>query len=419
MRIAIAPSISSSQRVDNLANTGYYDHAGTGCLDLQPALSDDLLGIRIMAPSGKRVPSDQVTLANIAERCGVSTWTASQALRGGNGQVNEQTRLRIVAAAHEMGYDPLRNQAARRMALQRNGSRARNHCIGFLMPPGMAHTTYMGRMLDGIMDAMTEKSYGLHLVNFTSLDRPLPKVCTSGEIDGLMFGLASVWHNNLAKLLRAEPNFADRPIVGLVDPIVGASSVHPDDFQAAYLAASYLLELGHRHVVHSFDTTWPTMSGFKASRDSVQVRRLKGIHEAYMDFGLDADKYAHVIDVPLLDCFGSEIGPQFIKMLKEHPEITAIMAPNDDAAVRIWSSLRKSDFRIPEDISLISFDDTDPIMNDQGDNILTTVRLPLYQVGQEGARLMLRSVNGEVNGLQNTILPVELIVRSSTAPPTR
>jgi LacI family transcriptional regulator len=370
-----------------------------------------------MAHSGKHKLQAKVTLAHIAERCGVSTWTASQALRGGNGQVNEQTRLRIVDAARELGYDPLRNQAARRMALQRNGNRARNHCIGLVMHRGAAHTVYMGRLLEGIIDVVCEQSYGLHIITPGRIHHdPLPRVCTTGEIDGLIFSYTSGWCDALTERLRQEPNFADRPIVGLIDPVIGSSSVHADDYKAAYLATSHLLELGHRYMTHCFDTSGHVRFGLMASPDNVHVSRLRGMTQAYSDYGLDAKDYVRLADVPRVDEEINKKGPAFVRLLKDHPEITAVIAPNDYAAVRTWSLIRKAGFRIPEDISVVSFDDTDPIVNSDGDNILTTVRLPLYQIGQEGARLMLRYINGEMGGVLNSVLPVELIVRSSTGP---
>jgi LacI family transcriptional regulator len=371
-----------------------------------------------MPNSGEHKLREKVTLAHIAERCGVSSWTASQAMRGGKGQVSEQTRLRIVAAARDLGYDPMRNQAARRMALQRNGSRVRNHCIGIVMQRRAAHTVYTGRLLEGITDVICEQSYGLHLIVPGRIHHdPLPRICTTGEIDGLIFCYTSGWCNSLTERLREEPSFGDRPIVGLIDPVAGSSSVHADDLQAGYLAASHLLQLGHRHVIHSFDSSQQRKYGLKVSPDNVYANRTRGIGQAYAEFGLDADEYAHMVDVPRDDEEVEEKGPPFIQMLRDHPEITAIIAPNDYVAVRLWSLLRKAGFRIPEDISMVGFDDTDPMMTEEGVGILTTVRLPLHQIGQEGARLMLRYINEEAYSIQNTVLPVELIVRNSTALP--
>jgi LacI family transcriptional regulator len=68
-------------------------------------------------------------------------------------------------------------------------------------------------------------------------------------------------------------------------------------------------------------------------------------------------------------------------------------------------------------MSLVGFDDTDPVPSATSRNILTTVRMPLLEFGQESAGLILRAIEGQMMNPQNIVLPTELIVRQSTAPP--
>jgi DNA-binding LacI/PurR family transcriptional regulator len=110
-------------------------------------------------------------------------------------------------------------------------------------------------------------------------------------------------------------------------------------------------------------------------------------------------------------------GPALAQTVKDNPKYTAIIAQNDFSAVRVWRVLLEAGLQVPEGISLISFDDTDPIFSGIGGNILTTVRMPLREFGQEAASLILRAIDGSATNIQNIVLPTELIVRQSTTPP--
>jgi LacI family transcriptional regulator len=357
-------------------------------------------------------------MADIAQRCGVSKFSVSHALRGSTGQVSEETRGHILAVAREMGYDPSRNQAARRLALQKHGVLAQNHAIGVALPEGLGNTTYYGQLLDGVIDVMAGFEYGVHVTLLQRLVDPLPRACGRGEIDGLVSAIGSLWFRLWVQRLREEPNFGDRPIIAIIDPVSGCSSVHADDYQAGYLVASHLLDMGHLHIAHQFDSTVEVAYGVSPDPDSATKRRLEGIFRAYHDRGLDPVEFTHHIRQPQGACEEQQaVAAEFMRQLTERPEITAICAANDFTAVRLWKLFAHAGVRVPEDVSLISFDDTHEILSPTGENFLTTVRIPLYDIGCEGARLLIRAISGEVRGVQNVVMPVELITRQSTTPP--
>jgi DNA-binding LacI/PurR family transcriptional regulator len=359
-------------------------------------------------------------MMDIAAKCGTSLCTVSNALRGGNGEVSEETRKRVVAVADEMGYDPSQNLSARRMAMQRRGTLPRNHSIAFALPHGHSEATFYLRILLAVMNTVTEHSYGLHLTTSPDTSAPLSSVLTSGEVDGMLTIQGSVWGPLFVDRIRTEPNFGDRPIVSLVDPIPGCSSVHADYFSAAYQAASHLLDLGHRGIIHNFDpqsrlaTLFPSV--VFTGTDAVN-RRLLGISQACRDRGLDPDQTLFLLPLPHHVGEIDEYGPALLAFLKENPAITAIIAQNDYSAVPVWQTLIRAGLRVPEDISLIGFDDTDPIYSPTGYNILTTVRIPLTEIAVEATKLLIRTIDGDVQNLQEIVLPTELIVRGSTTHP--
>jgi LacI family transcriptional regulator len=105
--------------------------------------------------------------------------------------------------------------------------------------------------------------------------------------------------------------------------------------------------------------------------------------------------------------------------LRAHPEITAILAHNDLYAGSLHATLTGAGYRIPEEMSLVSFDDTDPVLNAHGHNILTTVHIPLLEIGQAAGRVIIGRVTGEMLADTTEVLPVRLTERASTAPPAR
>ena len=103
--------------------------------------------------------------------------------------------------------------------------------------------------------------------------------------------------------------------------------------------------------------------------------------------------------------------------LREHPEITAVLAMNDASALRAWALLEREGIRVPRDVSIVGFDDTDPKLDADGRNLLTTVRLPLEELGREAARQLVGAITGRTKREEPVILPTELVVRGSTAVP--
>ena len=102
--------------------------------------------------------------------------------------------------------------------------------------------------------------------------------------------------------------------------------------------------------------------------------------------------------------------------LEEHPAVTAILPLNDSNAIHCWRVLQDAGYRIPEDISIIGFDDTDPLPDSNGNNLLTSVHLPLEEIGRETIRLLIRQIESRQMEQVEICLPVTLRVRNSTGP---
>jgi len=162
-----------------------------------------------------------------------------------------------------------------------------------------------------------------------------------------------------------------------------------------------------------------------ADGGDIQDRRVAAMRQALQNNGLDAEQYLWLSDIWMgglspdshLKTVESTKAHPLVKYLEKHPQITAIVTANDPTALRVWHVLEQSGRRVPHDMSLVGFDDTDAKLDQFGRNSLTSVRLPLVRVGEEAAKLLLARIGGQDDPPAQIILPTTLMVRHSTAPP--
>ncbi len=362
------------------------------------------------------------TLQDIADRCGVSTATVSLALRGAS-RISAATTARVLAAAEALGYDPATHLAARQLALRKHGRTALNRAIALFVPMDFHLAAYTTSIFRGIMDALQVERFGLVTVYAPEKGELLPLV-TAGAVDGAISVLPFDVDRLLASL-RAAPHFGARPVVSLFTRVPGASSVGADVETGAYLAARHLLELGH-HVILQIYTGWGDTPR--------EQRRIEGVRRAMREAGCDPDRH-HVLrqigDHPLLNpaldptralrlpIFRTQPGETPASFLRARPDITAILAANDGCAIHCWRWLQAEGFRVPEDYSIIGFDDTEVVLDAAGHNLLTSVCQPLREMGRAAGELAVRQVLDARVEEQHQLLPATLSVRHSTAPPGR
>jgi LacI family transcriptional regulator len=353
-----------------------------------------------------------VTLKDIAQRCGVSKITVSRAMRDDAQNVSERTRKRILAVAAELGYDPSQQHAARRLALTKHGQKLINQVIALFFPPCFQQISYFSTMFQGILDCTMPQDYSVLTHQLDNQNRHgataetrLPPIFARGDIDGVIAFLPLGGFRDVLQGLREMPSFNTRPVISLIEPLPGCSTILTDDWSGGYAAASHLLAMGHRVLLHSAYPTYP------------HQQRLAGFRQACFDHGLDPERTLVACEWSLYSDDAARAA--FVQTITGNPAITAILAPNDSTAVKMAETLMSLGRRIPDDISLIGHDDTHPLLDDAKTNILTTVRLPLHEVGFEAAQLMLRRITGEVEKDMNLVLPVTFVERRSVAPPRR
>lgn len=366
-------------------------------------------------------------MRDIAERCGVTTATVSLALRK-DPRLSSATIERVLAVAAEIGYDRAQNQAARRMVLRRYGRDVINRVIAIFLPRTFHKAAYFSNILEGVLDVLTDNDFTL-LIGYTrqsQLDQPSPllPLINSGDVDGV---LIVDYRERTAERLRALPGFGQRPIISLIYSLTGCSVVRMDDEQGAFQAAMHLLEQGHRHFLHFYNPTRSPME-----------HRFHGLCRAIREYGLDPGQHARLapwtlavltppyhleLAAPGKNSVEAEFFRReqdaFLHFIHDHPEITAVLAANDPIARRVWYLLQHAGLRVPEDISIIGYDDTDPMSDDLEHRVLTSVHLPLIELGRAAARLVIRQVTTRATACEEIVLPTSLTVRTSTAPAAR
>lgn len=326
-----------------------------------------------------------VTIRDVAKAAGVSIATVSRVLNDA-ARVTDETRDKVRAVVERMGYAP---QGPGRAPLVR-----RTRTIGVLLPE--LYGEFFSEFIRGIDE--TAKRHGF-LTLITSARREAHEIAAAvsnmrGRVDGFLAVSPSV----TARATLSE--VADRyptVLVGAGSDVGAFAALSVNNFQGAASMMKHLLSLGHRHIVF---LRGPLGQVDAAERlhavrevanwyDDVELRELPG--EYRMDAAYEA----------------------ISELLADGVRPDAIFAANDTMAVGAIAAVRDADLRVPDDIAVTGFDDIP--MTRFLTPALTTVRMPIYALGERAAlRLIeaLRSGGGAVPA-RHEVLPAELVIRSS------
>lgn len=337
-------------------------------------------------PDGQRA----VTITEVATRAGVSISTASKALNG-RGQLRDETRQRVFAAASELGYQP--NALARSLVQRRSftvGLLSTESADRFSIPLhlGIENALGAGRvsvfLCDGRADPLRERFY---------LDSLL-----SRRVDGIVVtGVRTDARPPLSTVPLPVP--VVYAYARSADP--GDLSVLPDDEQGGRLAAEHLLSAGWRTFAH---LTGPT--DFAAVRD-----RLAGFRAALAEAGCELPD-RRVYSGPWREGFGRDAAAD---LLSRHPEVDAVFCGSDQLARGVLDTLRESGRRVPEDVGVVGFDNWGVLTEDSRPP-LTSVDMNLQELGELAARRLLSMIEGHREaGLVRH--PCRLAVRASGGAP--
>ncbi|MEU0481375.1 LacI family DNA-binding transcriptional regulator [Streptosporangium sp. NPDC006013] len=322
-------------------------------------------------------------MEDVAARAGVSAMTVSRVLNTPE-KVRPDTRARVLDAVRELGYRP--NFAARSLVTGRSGALG---VVSF-------DTTLYGpaSTLHGIEQAARTHDYLVTIVNVTTLNRRSIAEAVNRlrfqSVDGVVIVAP---HESAADGLHHLPPDLPAVVVGARESLpVPVAAV--DQAAGAVRATRHLLSLGHNTVWHlSGPEDWIDASA-----------RVEGWRSVLTAEGRQ-------IPDPLRGDWSARSGFEAGRQLARDPEVTAIFAANDHMATGVLRALREVGRRVPEDVSVVGFDDVPeaPYLWPP----LSTVRQNFTEVGRLAFRLLLERIDGRTATPHRMIEP-ELVVREST-----
>jgi LacI family transcriptional regulator len=328
----------------------------------------------------------------VARRAGVSLGTASNVLNRPH-LVSEGTRERVLRAMEELDYVP--NVGARQL---RQG---RSHLIGVLVLD--ISNPFWGEVVRGAEAAAAESGHVIIVCNAgesTVKEDYALRALTEHRVDGLLIAPVAEDEDRLERLQNAGMQ-----VVLLDYPSTRPTlrSVAVDDVQGGRLAATHLLELGHDRIAFVGSTTihWG-------------VDRRAGVDQAFERAGLDPG--THVVEVLTAALTSAEGERAADAIAAMDPRPTAVVCVNDVLALGVLRGLHRSGLRVPQDISLVGYDDV-PFAAVLSPPLSTIQQLP-YRLGETAAQLMLDAMGDSPQRMdRHVVFDPNLIVRDSTAPP--
>jgi DNA-binding LacI/PurR family transcriptional regulator len=346
--------------------------------------------------------SGSITVKDVARRAAVSVGTVSRVFHN-HSNVTEEIRVRVLQAAEELGY---------KKAVIQESPQSRNRIlkeIGFLYCSFVDDTAatsnpFWSHILRGVereADRANIKLTYKAISNLASTPRELAGAIQDMKLDGIL--LVGPAERETSEMF-AQTGF---PLV-LVDnhvPGLSVDSVLCDNFEGARLAVSYLIEQGHQHIAF---IGGPVREGPRPLNKIYTLeRRSAGYRTALLDAGLPVDY--RLFETSHLDPQSGYEACQ--RLLARETEMSAIFCANDEIALGAMKALQEAGRRIPQDVSLVGFDDIALVAH--LNPALSTVRVNKDALGVMAVKsLQMRASDPQMPGV-SYVLEVELMKRNS------
>jgi len=331
------------------------------------------------------------TIKDVAKQAKVSPSTVSRVIAD-NSRISPETKERVNKIIKELNYHP--NMIAR--SLIKRSSRtlglvlSRSTEIAFSNP-------FFPEIIRGISAVTQRHQYSLMLTTTEDYEeeaRQCLQMLEEKRVDGVLLLASRIKDDLIEKLCRNNYPFV---VVGRVPEINGYYSVNNDNVQAAYTAVRHLLNLGHRRVAFLNG-----LEDFTVCQD-----RFEGYCFAFREFGLDINQ-SYIAN----GMFTQEEGYRLTnELLRVSPSLTAVFAVDDEMAIGAYQAIKEQGLSIPDDVAVVGFND-DPLAS-VVEPALTTVRIPIYEMGIAATEMLIKLLNKEKLVSTQRILSSELIIRDS------
>jgi DNA-binding LacI/PurR family transcriptional regulator len=327
------------------------------------------------------------TNKDVARRAGVSIATVSRVVNQ-LPNVRPALRRRVLRAIKELNYEPSRT--AQRLRIKRS------HVLGLIISD--IQNPFFTSVVRGIEDAAYQAGYSLVLCNSdedTAKEKLYIDVMRAEGVAGLIVAPTRQTNAHLRALLQHHI-----PVVA-IDRVISSKhvdNVMVDNVEGARRAVTHLLDLGHRRI------GMVSMRFISTGRE-----RQTGYQSALAASGLRVDRRLIALGAPK-----PESGYACtLELLKRMPRPTALFVAANMMMVGALAAIRESGLRIPQDISIVGFDDLPwaPLL----DPPLTTVAQPTYELGKRAVELLLKRIEAPDKPAEQVRLKTKLLIRGSTA----
>lgn len=334
-----------------------------------------------------------IKLRDLAEKTGYSITTVSRALAGYS-DVNEETRQQIIMVAQQLGYQP--NQVARQLRSQRTQT------LGFIIPSTdrVSSHDFFTQLMIAVTDAAAAHHYDLLMSGQLPGEEEMNayrRIVGSNRVDGMVLARTRQHDERIAYLQERQ-----HPFVAAGRGAPWETSDFPfidvDSQTGILLATQHFTQLGHRHIGLVLP---PPDLAYTEYRHSGYRDGLEGAGIPY--------RGEYAVHGNLLRDGGFACANQ---LLDTHPELTALVCCNDMMALGAISALQQRGLRAGYDIAVSGFDDIPAA--EYTHPSLTTVRQPIFQIGQGLVEMLVHIINGQPPETLQVVLTPELIVRESS-----
>jgi DNA-binding LacI/PurR family transcriptional regulator len=330
-----------------------------------------------------------ITRKEVAERAGVSVAVVSYVVNDGPRPVSPEKKLRVERAIEELGYYP--NELARSL------SRKQTAIIGLIIP-SLINPVY-AEIADSLTRYCATEGYRVILGSsgrHHQTEVEFAKSLRAKRVDGVIMIPSESPEEILNPLQQAHI-----PTVVLEHELPNVHCIAIDDFQGGQIATRHLISLGHRRI------------GMIRRKPSTALSRMRYV--AFQEV-LQQAQISFDADLVIESEAGQASGYASMQKLLALPQPpTAVFAHNDVLAMGAMSAIYQAGLTVPQDLSIIGYDDI--IHSAYLNPPLTTVKLPIAEMGRVAGKKVLDLIqSGNSLSPTTTTLPVELIVRASTAP---
>jgi len=341
----------------------------------------------------KRIQSKFVTVKDIAKKAGVSPNTVSRALNN-RPDISQTTKNKILKIAREMGY--VRNVYA--TILKSNVT----HTIGVIMSD--SSNPFFSEVFKGIDKAAREKDYQIIIMNSEGVyenEERFIKTLLERRVDGILLFPMQESYEDIRELVKEHFPIV---LVGREIDEWNVDEIFSDEVKGGYIATKHLLEKGCKRIKMITDQLY----------NSASLGRLEGYKKALQEKGIpfceENVKLCHHIH----EGYHVQAGyDKTIEMLQRKEEFDGVFCYNDLIAYGVIKALKENGFRIPEDVSVIGYDDIafSRLIEPQ----LTTIKVKKFEMGYEAFQMLHKRITAKKinNSSTRKVLDVELIVRDS------